>query len=252
MLTEFIGRNLIFLTEVESTNSYAMQLLKNVKPVEGTVVYTHHQTLGRGQRFKAWDSEPAANITMSTILYPDFLQLQNQAYLYQITALACYDTITAILDPSQYDINIKWPNDILVNKKKLCGILIENSLLESKLQSSILGVGLNVNQKKFPESILATSLSLLTGIDYELESLLFNLCNALSLRYESLRLGQLEKIQKEYLNYLFGMNVWRDFILNGNTLSLKVIGLSEHGLLLLEDKNHKRIQVDNQEIKWLF
>jgi len=251
MLAEFIGRNLIFLTEVESTNSYAMQLLKNVKPVEGTVVYTHHQTKGRGQRSKVWESEPGLNVTMSTILYPDFLELKNQYFLYQIVALACYDTISAILIPSQFDIKIKWPNDILVNRKKLCGILIENNLFDSKLQSSILGIGLNVNQNYFSESNIATSLSLITGKDFDCKEVLLKLCSNLSKWYTNLKLGNLKQIQKLYESKLYGLNSWEEFVFKDKTSRLKVVGLAKNGLLLLEDSDKNQFEADTQGIKWI-
>ena len=107
MMTGIIGRNLIFLPNVDSTNSYAMQLLKNVKPKEGTVVYAGAQSHGRGQRAKVWDSEPGRNVTMSVILFPGFLEIKKQYFLYQIAALACYDTISANLDQNQFVIKKK-------------------------------------------------------------------------------------------------------------------------------------------------
>jgi BirA family transcriptional regulator, biotin operon repressor / biotin---[acetyl-CoA-carboxylase] ligase len=126
METLFVGKNTIFLPEIPSTNSYATHLLKNVNLAEGTVVHTANQTQGRGQWDKRWSSEPSSNLTVSVVLKPTFLELKKQFLLYQIAALACYDTIAGLLNNSQYDIKIKWPNDILINRKKTAGILIEN------------------------------------------------------------------------------------------------------------------------------
>ncbi len=252
MLTGFIGRNLIFLPNVDSTNSYAMQLLKNVKPKEGTVVYAGAQTQGRGQRAKVWDSEPGRNITMSVILFPSFLELKNQRFLYQITALACYDTIAANLDKSQFDIKIKWPNDILVNSKKVSGILIENNLIENKLLSSVLGIGMNVNQKKFEQQPNATSLSLLSGRDFEPNELMSQVCNALVKYYKLLKGGKTEQIQGLYQKLLFGVDEWREFTVNGKNTVLKVSGTGPTGLLLLEDLEGKQREVDAQEVRWIF
>lgn len=252
MLTGFIGRNLIFLPNVDSTNSYAMQLLKNVKPKEGTVVYAGTQTQGRGQRTKVWDSEPGRNITMSVILFPSFLELKNQRYLYQMAALACYDTIAAILDKGQFDIKIKWPNDILVNSKKLCGILIENNLIENKLLSSVVGIGINVNQKQFEQQPNASSLSLLSGRDFEPNAVMTKVCNALAKYYALLKEGKTEQIQHLYQNLLFGMDEWREFSVNGKTTMLKVNGTGPTGLLLLEDLEGKRIEADAQDLRWIF
>ena len=127
MQTLFIGKNLLFLHEVESTNTYAMNLLRNVNVIEGTIVYTDNQTKGRGQRGTVWSSNIGQNIISSIILKPTFLSIENSFYLSKITALAIYDVLTDILTSGQYDIKIKWPNDILVNQQKIAGILIETN-----------------------------------------------------------------------------------------------------------------------------
>ena len=149
METLFIGKSLLFLHEVESTNTYAMNLLRNVNPMEGTVVYTDNQTKGKGQRGAVWTSKIGQNLTLSVILKPQFLGQNNTFYLSKISALAVYDVLTDILLTSQYDIKIKWPNDILIKHRKVAGILIENSFATNTLQYSIIGVGLNVNQQDF-------------------------------------------------------------------------------------------------------
>src|SRR5215211_2478906 len=104
METLFIGANLIFLPEVDSTNSYAIELLKNVNLPEGSVIHTANQTSGRGQRGNVWNTRPGSNLTVSVVIKPTFLDLKHQFYLYQITALACYDVMTEILDEGQFDI----------------------------------------------------------------------------------------------------------------------------------------------------
>ena len=149
METLFIGRNIIFLPQVNSTNSYAIEMLKNVNLAEGTLVHTAEQTEGRGQRGSVWKTEKTSNLTASLVLKPTFLDLKNQHYLYQISALACYDALAELLDSSQFDIKIKWPNDILVNKQKIAGILIENNISNTQLSWSVVGVGFNVNQTIF-------------------------------------------------------------------------------------------------------
>ena len=165
METLFIGSNIIFLPEVDSTNSYATELLKNVNIAEGTVIHTAHQTQGKGQRGNSWEAQIASNLTTSIVLKPSFLELKNQFFLYQITALACYDLMAELLNNSQYDIKIKWPNDILVNKKKIAGILIENVITHSTLNYSVIGIGINVNQLLFTDGINATSLKKLSHIN---------------------------------------------------------------------------------------
>ncbi len=252
MQTGIIGRNRIFLTTVDSTNSYAMQLLKNVKPEEGTVVYAKAQTQGRGQRSKVWESEPGLNITMSVILYPSFLELKNQRYLYQIAALACHDTIATILDKGQFDIKIKWPNDILVNSRKVCGILIENNIMDAKIHSAVIGIGLNVNQKIFTQQTNAGSLSLFCEQDLDTSVILKNLCAELDKFYCLLREENPEVLDARYQNLLFGRNEWRAFLFQGKQTQLKVIGTCSSGLLLVEGRDGKTKEVDAQELTWIF
>ena len=179
METLFIGKNLLFLTEVESTNTYAMGMLRNVNVMEGTVVYTDHQSRGKGQRGASWNSAVASNITASVILRPAFLESGESFFLSKISALALYDVLTDVLNSSQYDIKIKWPNDMLVDSRKIAGILIENTYNQQQIQYSVMGIGLNVNQADFgPLSGIATSLKLLTGQQHDRKEVLEKLCRS--------------------------------------------------------------------------
>ena len=197
MNTLFIGKNVLFLPEVESTNTYAINLLRNVNAIEGTVIYTNNQTQGKGQRGTVWSSEIGKNITLSIILQPKFLSINQSFYLSKITALACYDVLTEILDASHYDIKIKWPNDILVNKKKIGGILIENNLNGSHIQHAVIGVGLNVNQQNFGElGDIATSLFKEKNKNYDtsfIMELLFSKLEKWYLKLISTRLKKFEE-----------------------------------------------------------
>ena len=252
MGAEFIGRNLIYLHEVDSTNSYASALLKNVKPPEGTMIRTGSQTQGRGQRGKAWKAQQGLNLTLSYILYPQFLPLREQHFLYKISALACADTIAGILEPGQFDIRIKWPNDILVDKKKICGILIENNLQETELQSAVVGIGMNVNQLDFTDLPAANSLRAL--LEQELD--LLDLCKSLCLHFENwylrLKQGEQEQITENYVSRLFGHNEWLDFDRKGERLRCRVRGLGKEGLLLLEKENGECWEADTQDVRWIF
>ena len=252
MDTVFVGRNVIFLPEVDSTNSYAINLLKNVKLPEGSVVHTKHQTQGKGQRGNVWKSEIASNLSMSVILFPDFLQLQNQFYLYQISALASHDTIAEFLNTSQFDIKIKWPNDILINRQKASGILIENNITDKNITSCVIGIGINVNQLAFDTNFNATSLKSLSGNDYEISEVLSVLCKHLEKYYILLKRNKTEEIMANYLNCFFALNQWMDFDIKNKTLKLKVKGVSKKGLLLLEDVNGLCLEFDAKEARWLY
>ena len=167
MDTLFTGHNLIELSDCPSVNSHAIELLKSVNLAEGTVIFTTNQTAGRGQRGARWYSDTGKNVTMSLILFPRFLDLKDSFQLSKIVSLGVYDFLSVNL-PKAVNIKIKWPNDIVADGKKICGILIENILRDNRLNASIIGIGLNVNQEFFPEEIPnAISMKQLNFEDYD-------------------------------------------------------------------------------------
>lgn len=251
METLFIGTKMIFLPEVNSTNSYAIDLLKNVNLPEGTIIHTANQTSGRGQRGNVWNTLPDSNLTASIILKPEFLDLKKQFFLYQVAALACYDVMAEILDSSQYDIKIKWPNDILVNKKKIAGILIENIVMNHRLCWSVTGIGINVKQCEFDEKINATSLQLLDNKKHDTGNILKKLCGHFENYYLRLKNGHGDEFTKNYLSHFFGINEWRQFEIKGMKETMRVNGTDEQGYLLLENKEGAKQSFDIQEIKWI-
>lgn len=238
MATLFIGQNKVFLPETDSTNSYAISLLKNVNCPEGTVVYTHHQTAGRGQRGSSWIANPSLNITLSLITKPVFLAPKKAFYLSKITALALYDVLTEILNDSQFDIKIKWPNDILVNRKKIAGVLIENSLHEQQINWSVIGIGLNVLQTEFGSlNNSATSLALLGNSGLSPDSVSEKLFIHFEKWYLRLKQNKLSEIDDHYHQHLFGMNQFMVFKQNQKEFKARVKGVSEQGLLQLIHEN---------------
>jgi BirA family transcriptional regulator, biotin operon repressor / biotin---[acetyl-CoA-carboxylase] ligase len=251
METLFIGKNIIFLPEIHSTNSYATHMLKNVNLAEGTIVHTANQTHGKGQRGSSWIAHSKRNLTASVILKPTFLDLKKHFFLYQIVALACFDTMAEILDTSQFDIKIKWPNDILVNEKKIAGILIENNLQNNQINWCVAGIGINVNQENFGEITQATSLKLITQKDYSIELVLEKLCQHLEKHYLALRNKKFEHLKTTYLNNLYGLNKRLGFEMQGLRKNMRVLGISENGLLQLEEDSGDVIEVDVKEVKWL-
>lgn len=252
METLFVGRNIIFLPELESTNSYAISLLKNVNLKEGTVINTASQTKGKGQRGLEWVSEPSSNLTFSVVFNPVFLDLKNQFYLYQISSLACYDAMAEYIDVGQDDIKIKWPNDILVNGKKIAGILIENNLINNQIKQCVMGFGININQNIFSSKLKATSLNIITGLEYDLGIILSRVCFHLEKYYIDLMQDNFEKIKACYLLHFFGLNTWMNFEIDDITQPFLLKGIGIQGLLLLEDTNSDVREYDLKDIKWLF
>lgn len=251
METLFVGSNIIFLPQVDSTNSYAINLLKNVNLPEGTVVHTANQTAGRGQRGNSWLSDTASNLTASFVFKPSFLDIKNQFFLYQVTALACYDVLAELLAESQIDIKIKWPNDILVQGKKTAGILIENTLSHNKIDVAIVGVGLNVNQVVFGDNVKASSLKAITGKDYIVTDVINLLSKHLEKWYMLLKKGKTNEIKAVYLERLMGLGEILNFEVENRIKKFSVKGVSERGLLLLGSEDGTNSEFDVKEIKWV-
>ena len=166
LTTKWAGRNLVFNKETGSTNSDASHLGGDHAP-EGTLVVADSQTAGRGRRGRSWESPAGSSVYMSLLLRPD-IHTQRASMLTILMAMAVARAVQTQLrtqSQSQLSVTIKWPNDILMNKKKICGILTEMNLEGSDIQYVVIGVGINVNQESFPADITqtATSLRIETG-----------------------------------------------------------------------------------------
>ncbi|HEY9489977.1 MAG TPA: biotin--[acetyl-CoA-carboxylase] ligase [Chryseosolibacter sp.] len=225
--TLFMGKNLVFMPDCPSTNTLALQITQQSPVKEGTLVITDHQTAGKGQRGNVWEAEPHQNLTFSLILKPNFLAVNKQFYLNVIICLALKDYLEAKTSGA---IHIKWPNDILVHEKKISGILIENQLQGTVISSSIVGIGLNINQKIF-SSVSATSLSLVAGNDYELEDELPIVLGFIEGRYLQLRRGDYQSLMDLYLATLYRRHQKHTFSTDGNLFEGVIEDLDEWGKL---------------------
>lgn len=235
--TRFVGKVLFHLPKVPSTNTYALELLSKTTPAEGTVISTYNQTQGRGQIGSSWESAPGKNLSLSFIFYPAFLPPANQFMLGKIFALAARDLISTHL-PKHLTAHIKWPNDILVDGRKIGGILIQNSIQGSTLQNTVAGIGLNINQDHFHTyNPPATSLILETGITHHLKSLQDELCALVEVYYETLRSGNFAAIDKLYLQHLMLLGQPAIFQRQANLeiFEARILGVTESGCLLVEN-----------------
>ena len=245
--TLFLGKDIIYLTDCHSTNDEALERLRKREVAEGTVVITDNQTKGKGQRGNQWFSEKGKNLTFSLILQPRFLVPSDQFFLNIAVSLAIMDFF---LEYNQ-DVRIKWPNDIVhIFDGKLGGILIENSITQSALESSIIGIGLNINQKNFPLSNVC-SLSQLAGQDFDLWELLRELIKQIEKRYIQLMKGKLDALKKEYLLRLFRFEEWNQFE-DKEVFKGKIKGVTLEGKLIIEKESGVVQQYAFKEVKFLF
>ncbi len=244
----FTGMNVIELDETDSTNTYAKKLLESEKPMEGTVVITHHQTKGRGQQGNVWHTEKGKNLTCSYIFYPVFLGADKHFYLNMVVSLAVKEVCEVFLED---EVKVKWPNDVYFGKSKIAGILIENSISGSSVITSIAGIGINVNQENFDESLPnPSSLSLLAGREIPVGEVLQQLSTYLEKYYLQLRKGNFHFLQRAYTEALFRYNQTAYFKRGEQTFKGEVAGIARDGKLLIHS-NGKELRFTMQEIQFV-
>ena len=139
------GSQEINLSEVDSTNNFAATLISDQLCQNGAVIMADYQSKGKGQRGNTWTANKGENLILSLVYMPDNLSVLEQIQLNWCTSLA----IVSVLSDFEIHATVKWPNDIFVGKNKIAGILIENQLIGQRVSSSIIGIGLNVNQLNF-------------------------------------------------------------------------------------------------------
>ncbi|MCF0073163.1 biotin--[acetyl-CoA-carboxylase] ligase [Dyadobacter sp. CY261] len=246
--TLIIGKKVIYLPTCHSTNDIAAEIVHAGLFEEGTVVITDNQIKGRGQRGTVWNANASENLTFSVILTPSFLPIQEQFLISQVTALA----IRAYLGSYVADTKVKWPNDIYMNNRKSCGVLIENSLQGTRYASSIVGIGVNINQSEF-ESSHATSLFRETGQAFALPEEFHKLLKFLDAYYIRLRSGhQNDVIRSEYLGYLYGYQKDVKFLHNGNVTNGTVTSVTPLGKLRVRLATEpEELEFGLKEIEWV-
>lgn len=194
---------IIKLSAIDSTNSYLKRLYQEKKLEDYTVVITEFQKKGRGQMGTNWQSEKGKNLTASVLKKDLHLNLDENFYVSMATSLAIYRALNHLGIPK---IKVKWPNDILSEDKKICGILIENIVKKKKLEASVIGIGLNVNQTKFKGLPRASSLKLINGRHIPVDEVLKSILKFLKKEFRRIEEGDRYGIQQEYESLLYRIN----------------------------------------------
>lgn len=192
---------IIKLDAIGSTNSFLKELAQNSVLDDYTTVVAKKQTLGRGQMNSSWVSEPNKNLTFSIFTRFKTLSIEHQPYLNFAVSLAIFEVLQTLSVPQ---LAIKWPNDIMSGNQKICGILIETTFTHQRIKNTIIGIGLNVNQEKFPKSISkAASLKMIVGKEFDLDIILQNLVEQIRVKIDDLEHQKFEHIHQNYLNHLY-------------------------------------------------
>ncbi len=220
----------IHFTSIDSTNAEVARRFKAETREKEIIITAEYQTIGRGRSTNRWYSDAAKNLLMSWGCHPEFLSVSDQFKLSKAVSLA----LCGLLDDNNIVSSIKWPNDIYVSGKKIAGILIENQLMGGSIRSSIIGIGLNVNQVEFPpEAGFPVSMKLLTGRDMEVPSLADGLLVKMRAAVDALK-SDLFSLDGAYHSRLYKLGEECLFSVNGNEFSGKIRGVDDSGQLVLE------------------
>ena len=233
-----IGQKIIRLDSVDSTNNYIANLIKADGLVSGSVIMADEQFAGKGQRGAEWTAQPGENLTFSFFIDAVNLSVENQFVLTQLVSVALIDLLAKL----NVHAEIKWPNDIYVNSKKIAGVLIENQLSGSFVKSTIIGIGLNVNQENFGD-LNATSIHLETSKRNVPMEALFSFIEC----FNSIQIGEVEN---RYLSNLYQKQVNRKYKDVGGEFFGEIQGVNKYGKLVLLRGNRLQ-EYDLKEIEFL-
>ena len=244
-----LRQNLIVLAETPSTNDYLKDYLSNTTPrPEGTAIMTRNQTQGKGQRGTTWLSAPGENLTISFVLYPTQLHPLSAFNLNMLVSLGIYTWASSLMA----HVKIKWPNDIYVNNKKVGGVLIENQLRQGQIKSSIIGIGINLNQVDFPVELLdkATSLRHETGQFYPIEETGLDLLESILNTYASINVNNNALLLNSYNDLLFQKDQKAIYLIEDTEYEGIIQGVNPQGKLLVQIAGETQA-FDLKEIKFL-
>jgi len=212
---------------------------------EGTIVVTDFQTKGRGQRNNLWLSEKKSNLTFSFIISPN-LFISYQFYLNIITSLSICNVLRSIVGEN---IKIKWPNDLFYKNSKIGGVLVENIIFNKKIQKSIIGIGININQKIFSMKS-AISIYNVTSHNHDIDSILTLVKIEFEKNYNLLREKKFNILYTRYLSVLYNTKQKVNFIENDIRFAGIIIGIDNLGKIKIQ-VNGKTKLFNHGEIKFL-
>ncbi len=235
------------LNEVDSTNRYLLNLLATDACEEGFCVWAEYQNAGRGQTGNSWESAVGQNLTFSLVLYPSFLKITEQFLLSQIVSVALVETLG-----EWGDFKIKWPNDIYWRDKKVAGILIENNLCGDSLESSVIGIGLNVNQDIFMSNAPnPVSLKQITGLDIDRELLLQKILNRIFSVYLTLIHNGDDALRDSYMSDLYRRDGFYRYKDTDAEFLARIADIRPDGQIILETADNQMKDYYFKEVEFL-
>jgi BirA family biotin operon repressor/biotin-[acetyl-CoA-carboxylase] ligase len=243
--------NLLFqsLIQADSTNNYATQQIREGLALHGNAWFTSHQTDGKGQRGKRWESENGKNLAISIALQHSN-QLNDSHFVFNMfIANTCASFFEGLLGQ---EISIKWPNDLFINDRKAGGILIENVIRGKVWQWSVVGIGLNLNQTSFsPSAGRPLSLTQLTGKYYDPELTAREVHSYLMTSLPNFLNANVEAVLNAYNNRLYRKQEMVSFKKADEVFLGKILGVNAQGFLMVETGGVQNT-IQFGEVEWLF
>lgn len=240
----------IKISAIGSTNEYLKSLVKKTYVEDGTLVMTDNQTQGKGQMGSIWYFEIGKSLAFSILKR---FKEPFEHPLFYINLAVSLGVKNAIEELGIPKVTIKWPNDILADGKKIAGILVENQLQKARLNTSIIGVGVNMNNEDFPNFPQASSLLLNSGVHYSSGEVVDAIYRNILVQIERLNHDSSEMMKQEYEAALFRKGIISSFQNIQNQRFNGIIqGVTDKGLLevLVDNKRIKQFQL--KEIKLLY
>lgn len=244
------GFQIIWMDEVDSTNNELKRRFFSIDNL--SVIAAYHQTAGRGQRGNKWLSRDGENLTFSVFVKPGHdgvpeIAATDQFAISQAATLA----VAEMLESKGINAAVKWPNDIYVGDRKICGMLIENTLDGEKVVASIVGIGINVNQEQFsPELMNPCSMRTVTKESYDIKCCLEEF---LELFQKYIFSDDNSSIKEKYLSKLYRLNEFHSYndILEKMTFNGRITGISDDARLIVEKPDGSRKEFAFKEIGYI-
>lgn len=244
--TKWMAQNCLYLDSIDSTNNYAKRIAEE-GAVDGTLVLADEQTGGKGRRGRTWETPKGVNIAMTLLLRPQI----RPEHASRLTLLMAMAVAQGIRDVTGLSAGIKWPNDVVVNGKKVCGILTEMSAEVDYINYVVIGAGINVNQDSFPEEIqhIAGSLSVELGEKISRAALTASVMETLERIYDVfLQTEDLSKLYKEYNEICVNRGHQIRVMEPGNEYTGETDGINENGELVVKKENGETVCVYAGEV----
>lgn len=240
-----IGQPIVYFDSIDSTNDYAKKEINNLK--DKTIILSDKQTAGKGRRGNEWESSKGTGICMSLVLKPDIYPTEGT----KMTQIAAAAVCKAIRDLTGLNVLIKWPNDIVINSKKVCGILTEMSGELNKIRYIVIGIGVNVNTDEFSSNLKekATSLYIEGNKKIDRKKLIVKILDEFEELYESfiekLNLDDTLKVIRKH-SAILGKEI--RIIQGKKEKRAKAIEINRQGMLVIENENGNRELISSGQV----